>query len=147
MKTRVELDPEVVDFVRSLAPEPRRRLREGLRGLAEEKGDLKQLEADLAGYARLRVGGYRVTSYASLPSGANVSRAVSMRSAVRWCMSCFRRFCTARDERGGGCPNLAQSIAAIAGTLKCCHGRVFSLPSYPKRSNSPITPKPHELRT
>ena len=60
MKTRVELDPQVADFVRSLAPEPRRRVREGLRRLEEEKGDLKQLEADLTGYARLRVGSYRV---------------------------------------------------------------------------------------
>ena len=60
MKTRVELDPQVADFVRSLAPEPRRRLREGLRKLEEEKGDLRQLEADLTGYARLRVGSYRV---------------------------------------------------------------------------------------
>ena len=60
MKTRVELDPAVADFVRALAPEPRRRLREGLRRLEEEKGDLKPLEADLAGYVRLRVGSYRV---------------------------------------------------------------------------------------
>ena len=49
MKTRVELVPQVANFVRSLAPEPRRRLRDGLRGLEKESGDLKQLEADLAG--------------------------------------------------------------------------------------------------
>jgi mRNA-degrading endonuclease RelE of RelBE toxin-antitoxin system len=60
MKLRVELDPQVARFVRALAPEPRRRLRAALRGLEREQGDLKQLEADLAGYARLRVGGYRV---------------------------------------------------------------------------------------
>jgi len=60
MKTRVELDPQVADFVRSLAPKPRRRLRESLRGLEEQKGDLQQLEGDLTGYARLRVGSYRV---------------------------------------------------------------------------------------
>lgn len=60
MKTRIELDPQVAEFVRSLAPEPRRRLRAALRGLEEEAGDLKQLEADLSGYARLRVGSYRV---------------------------------------------------------------------------------------
>ena len=76
MKTRVELDPEVVDFVRSLAPEPRRRLREGLRGLAEEKGDLKQLEADLAGYARLRVGSYRVIIRFFAERGERVARCV-----------------------------------------------------------------------
>ena len=60
MKTGIELDPQVAEFVRSLAPEPRRRLRAALRGLEEEAGDLKQLEADLSGYARLRVGSYRV---------------------------------------------------------------------------------------
>ena len=54
------MDPQVAEFVRSLAPEPRRRLRAALRGLEEEAGDLKQLEADLSGYARLRVGSYRV---------------------------------------------------------------------------------------
>lgn len=76
MKTRVELDPQVVDFVRSLAPEPRRRLRRGLRGLEEEKGDLKQLEADLAGYARLRVGGYRVIVRFYAVSGERVARCI-----------------------------------------------------------------------
>ena len=60
MRIRVELDPQVADFVRALAPEPRRRLRKALHGLEQEKGDIKQLEADLAGYARLRAGSYRV---------------------------------------------------------------------------------------
>lgn len=51
MKNRVELDPQVAGFVRALAPDPRKCLRDGLRGLEEEKGDLKQLEGELAGYA------------------------------------------------------------------------------------------------
>ena len=76
MKTRVELDPQVVDFVRSLAPEPRRRLRSGLRELEEEKGDLEQLEADLAGYARLRVGGYRVIVRFYAASGERIARCI-----------------------------------------------------------------------
>jgi mRNA-degrading endonuclease RelE of RelBE toxin-antitoxin system len=76
MKTRVELDPQVANFVRSLAPEPRRRMREGLRGLEEEKGDLKQLEADLAGYARLRVGSYRVIIRFYAAHGQRVARCV-----------------------------------------------------------------------
>ena len=62
--------------MRSLAPEPRRRLREGLRGLAEDKGDLKQLEADLAGYARLRVGSYRVIVRFFAERGERVARCV-----------------------------------------------------------------------
>ena len=76
MKARVELDPQVVDFVRSLAPEPRRRVRAGLRRLEEEKGDLKQLEADLTGYARLRVGSYRVIIRFYGDRGERVARCV-----------------------------------------------------------------------
>lgn len=76
MKIRVELDPQVADFVRALAPEPRKRLREGLRGLEQDKGDIKQLEADLAGYARLRVGGYRVIVRFFGEGGQRVARCV-----------------------------------------------------------------------
>lgn len=76
MKVRVELDPQVANFVRSLAPEPRKRLRESLRGLEQEKGDIRQLEADLAGYARLRVGSYRVLIRFSAEGGRRVARCV-----------------------------------------------------------------------
>ena len=76
MKTRVELDPQVADFVRALAPEPRRRLRDGLRGLEKEAGDLKQLEADLAGYVRLRVSSYRVIVRFYTDTGGRVARCV-----------------------------------------------------------------------
>jgi len=51
---------QVAQFLRSLAPEPRRQLRLGIRALAQNRGDLKALEGDLAGYWRLRVGSYRV---------------------------------------------------------------------------------------
>ena len=60
MKTKVELDPQVVGLVRSLAPDPRKRMRAALRELEREKGDLKQLDAELAAYTRLRVGPFRV---------------------------------------------------------------------------------------
>lgn len=60
MNVRVELDPQVVAFVRSLAPEPRRRVRAVLRGLEQEQGDLEPLEGELDGYVRLRSGSYRV---------------------------------------------------------------------------------------
>lgn len=43
MRNRVELDSEVVDFIRALAPELRRQLRAALHRLEEEKGDLKEL--------------------------------------------------------------------------------------------------------
>lgn len=57
---RIRLAPQVVDFVRSQAPAPRRRLRRALRELAADKGDLKPLEGPLQEYCRLRVGPYRI---------------------------------------------------------------------------------------
>jgi mRNA interferase RelE/StbE len=60
MKSRVELSEQVVAFVGRLAPEPRRQLRAALHKLAEEQGNIRALEGDLAGFYRLRVGRYRV---------------------------------------------------------------------------------------
>jgi mRNA-degrading endonuclease RelE of RelBE toxin-antitoxin system len=47
-----------------------------LHGLEQEKGDIKQPEADLAGYARLRVGGYRVLVRFFAKGGQRVARCV-----------------------------------------------------------------------
>ena len=55
---RVVVHPEAAAFVRALAPEPRRRLVQAMKGLPA--GDTKALEGRLAGYCRLRVGGYPV---------------------------------------------------------------------------------------
>ena len=57
---KVEVEQQVVHFVSSLAPEPRRALREALRKLAHEEGDFRALEGDLEGFYRLRVRGYRI---------------------------------------------------------------------------------------
>lgn len=57
---KVGLAPQVVDFVRGLAPAPRRQLRLALRDLAKGNGDVKPLEGPLQDYCRLRVGPYRV---------------------------------------------------------------------------------------
>lgn len=57
---RIVLARQVVDFVRRLPPEPKRRLRRALPDLAREKGDIRALEPPLEGYCRLRVGGYRI---------------------------------------------------------------------------------------
>lgn len=63
---KVELGEQVVEFVRRLPPDPRRRLRRALWELAKEKGDIKPLHPPLEAYCRLRVGGYRVIlSYAT----------------------------------------------------------------------------------
>ena len=44
MKTKVEISDQVLNFVRSLAPEPRRSLRLALRGLEDERGDMPRKE-------------------------------------------------------------------------------------------------------
>ena len=55
MNTRVIVGQRVKDFLETLAPEPRRKLWRGVEGLAQDKGDRKQLEGKLAPYWRLRV--------------------------------------------------------------------------------------------
>jgi mRNA-degrading endonuclease RelE of RelBE toxin-antitoxin system len=57
---KVEISQQVIDFVRSQAPESRHRLRLALRRLATEKGDIKDLEGPLTRYSRLRIGAFRV---------------------------------------------------------------------------------------
>ena len=58
--TQVHLSEQVESFLKSLAPEPRRRMRDSLRGLQRGKGDIRALEQELTGFCRLRVGRYRV---------------------------------------------------------------------------------------
>ena len=60
MRTRDEVSPQVQQFVRSLAPDPRRNLTRAIKALAHGAGDRKALEGRLSGYQRLRVVGYRV---------------------------------------------------------------------------------------
>lgn len=76
MKTKVELSDQVLNFVRSLAPEPRRSLRLGLRGLEREHGDIQQFEGELAGWCRLRVKGYRVVFRYEMEGSQRVARCV-----------------------------------------------------------------------
>jgi len=60
MKTKVRVSEQIETFVKSLAPDPRKRLRMAIKGLAENRGDIRPLEGPLASYGRLRVAGYRV---------------------------------------------------------------------------------------
>ena len=76
MKTKVELSEQVLNFVRSLAPEPRRALRLGLRGLEQERGDIKQLEGELANWCRLRIKNYRVIFRYEMEESQRVARCV-----------------------------------------------------------------------
>jgi mRNA-degrading endonuclease RelE of RelBE toxin-antitoxin system len=56
----VRIAPQVANFVRRSAPDPRRKLRQALRDLGQGKGDIKPLEGPLQDYCRLRVGPYRI---------------------------------------------------------------------------------------
>jgi mRNA-degrading endonuclease RelE of RelBE toxin-antitoxin system len=58
--TKVTVGAQVENFVKALAPEPRRGLRQSMKALAQHQGDTKRLEGKLSGYHRLRVGGFRV---------------------------------------------------------------------------------------
>jgi mRNA interferase RelE/StbE len=60
MKTKVRASRPVEDFLKTLVPEPRRALRLAMKGLADDKGDVKLLEGQLSGYWRLRTGKIRV---------------------------------------------------------------------------------------
>ena len=62
----------MAEFVRSLAPEPRRRVRLALRGLAAGQGDVRTLQGDLQGYRRLRVAHYRIIYRETTEQGQRV---------------------------------------------------------------------------
>ena len=57
---RVEISAQVAEFVRTLAPEPRKAMRAALRKLEREEGDIRALEGPLKNYHRLRSGGHRI---------------------------------------------------------------------------------------
>lgn len=57
---KIEIEQQVRDFVGSLAPQPRRLIRDALLRLGKEKGDIRALEGELEGFYRLRVGRYRI---------------------------------------------------------------------------------------
>ena len=60
MTSQVIVSAQVEDFIRRLAPEPRRNARRCIHRLAEGRGDIEPLEEKLEGYSRLRIGKYRV---------------------------------------------------------------------------------------
>jgi mRNA-degrading endonuclease RelE of RelBE toxin-antitoxin system len=62
---KIKVSAQVVEFVRGLSPDPRRRLRLAIRSLARGGGDVRALEGDLADYWRLSVGSYRVIFWRS----------------------------------------------------------------------------------
>jgi mRNA interferase RelE/StbE len=51
---------QVIEYVRRLAPEPRRVIKRALIDLRHESGDIQALEGNLSGYYRLKVGRHRL---------------------------------------------------------------------------------------
>ena len=56
----VRIQQEVLDYLKLLAPQPRHAMKVAIKGLAQEKGDIKALCDELEGFHRLRVGSNRV---------------------------------------------------------------------------------------
>lgn len=67
MNKKVVVFPQAESFIRSLAPEPRKRLIQAIKALPH--GVTKLLEGTLAGYSRLRVGGFRVVYMDTVKKG------------------------------------------------------------------------------
>ena len=60
MTTKIIIGSAAENFIKTLAPEPRRALRRGIKGLEKNAGDIQQLDGELSEYCRLRVGRMRV---------------------------------------------------------------------------------------
>jgi mRNA interferase RelE/StbE len=73
---KVELEQQVVDFIRSLPPEPRQALRRGLKTLEKEQGDIRALEGEFDGFYRLRVLRYRIIFFYHVRSERRTIRCV-----------------------------------------------------------------------
>lgn len=71
---KIELSEQVVTFARRLAPQPRQAMRSALRALGEGRGDIRLLEADLAGFYRLRVSRFRVFFHYVLKGNRRILR-------------------------------------------------------------------------
>lgn len=75
-RAEVLLASQVREFLSSLAPEAKKKLRAGIRGLESDQGDIKDLVDDLLGYKRLRVGSFRVIYMEAFRAGRPVRECV-----------------------------------------------------------------------
>jgi mRNA interferase RelE/StbE len=57
---KVIISQPAAEFLRRLAPEPRRTIKKSFSDVRSERGDIRSLEDPLAGHYRIRVGKYRV---------------------------------------------------------------------------------------
>jgi mRNA-degrading endonuclease RelE of RelBE toxin-antitoxin system len=71
---RIKASEQVNNFIASLAPDPKRRIRAGIHGLEKDQGDIKDLVDELLGYKRLRVGEFRVIYREAFEDGQPVRK-------------------------------------------------------------------------
>lgn len=76
MRTKVELDEQPFEFIRLLAPEPRKRVRRALHELEQGKGDIKALQGAFVGYWRMRCGTYRVVFRYAMEGGQRSAKCI-----------------------------------------------------------------------
>lgn len=57
---KVNVAHQVSEYIKRLAPDSRKRLRQAIWHLEQEKGDIKALEDDLHGYYQVKVRSYRI---------------------------------------------------------------------------------------
>jgi mRNA-degrading endonuclease RelE of RelBE toxin-antitoxin system len=74
MKVEVQWSEQMANFVASLAPDSKKKLRSGIRGLADDQGDTIELVDDLLGYKRLRLGQFRVIYREAFEEGRPVRK-------------------------------------------------------------------------
>jgi len=71
---KIEVSGQVLAFIHQLAPEPRKMVRLALKKLATGQGDVRALEADLAGFYRLRITRYRIIFHYVFKGGQRILR-------------------------------------------------------------------------
>jgi mRNA interferase RelE/StbE len=57
---KISASEQVAEWLSSLPPEPKRRVRAALRNLERWRGEIGPLHGELEGFYRLRIGGYRI---------------------------------------------------------------------------------------
>ncbi|MFM7373698.1 MAG: type II toxin-antitoxin system RelE family toxin [Chthoniobacterales bacterium] len=85
----VRVREEVMDFLRKLPPEPRHAVRQAIKDLRHERGDIRALTDDLDGFCRLRVGSYRVIFEYEMIQGKQTATCV-FAGARRWVYEAFQ---------------------------------------------------------
>jgi mRNA interferase RelE/StbE len=73
---KVELEQQVLDFIRSLAPQSRQAIRRSLKNLENEEGDIRALEGELEGFYRLRALRYRIIFFYHVRGRSRIIRCV-----------------------------------------------------------------------